>query len=69
MQAEAIDFPAQGASQTPDPAKDAAVAPRLRRAQRDPEWVRWLLTFCLLRRVRSCLHGTAAGIGERHPTG
>ena len=48
MQAEAIDFPTQTSTPLPDPSKAAIEAPRLRRAQRDPEWVRWLLTVIAL---------------------
>jgi len=48
MQAEAIDFPTQSSSQLPEPSQAAAEAPRLRRAQRDPDWVRWLLTAIAL---------------------
>jgi sulfate transport system permease protein len=51
MQAEAIDFPTQTSSRAPEPSQAAAEAPRLRRAQRDPEWVRWLLTVIALASV------------------
>ncbi|HEU4578535.1 MAG TPA: TOBE-like domain-containing protein [Polyangiaceae bacterium] len=46
MQPEAIDFPTQSSS--PAPSRAAAAAPGLRRAQRDPSWVRWLLTAIAL---------------------